>query len=242
MADFDADTLVRRLVAEHPQTRPVFERFGIDYCCHGGRSLKVAAAEGGVELAALLAVLRNALAAPAPQGESFRDWSAAPAGELAAYIEKRHHGFMHEQLPLLERLLGRVLSAHGPRHGQVLASLLAAYESMDSALTHHLFTEELVVFPLIREAEAWARGAGRVAPRESLPYHLEHLEGEHAAAGRELERLRAITSNYALPEDACESFRALYDGFQEMERDLHQHIHLENNVLFPKVRELLKPR
>ena len=233
---------LRKLVADYPQTRPVFERFGIDYCCHGTRTVEAAAVEDGVELAALLGALRSSLASPLPEGEDFRDWAGAPPSEVADHVERRHHAYMHEHLPRLERLMGRVLEAHGPRHGHMLAPLMTTYESMEAALNHHLYTEELVVFPLIREAQAWARGEGAVPPRESLAYHLQHLEEEHALAGRELERLREITSGYQLPEDACEAFRALYEGLQELEKDLHLHVHLENNVLFPKARDLQRTR
>jgi regulator of cell morphogenesis and NO signaling len=236
--EVDATASVRKLVADYPQTRPVFERLGIDYCCGGNRTLEAAAAAGGVALETLLAAVRGALETPAPADERFRDWSAAPPAEVADYIERRHHAFMHANLPRLERLLGKVLAAHAQRHGPMLTRLMECYDAMDAALAHHLYTEELVVFPMIREAQAWARGAGRVPPRESLVYHLQHLEEEHSAAGRELERLRQITADYRLPEDACESFCALYEGLQEMEDDLHQHVHLENNVLFPKVRAL----
>jgi regulator of cell morphogenesis and NO signaling len=242
MITLSETTLVRELVARAPQTRPVFESFGIDYCCGGGRPLAAAAAGRGLAVGTLLAALRQALLAPPPAGEDYRDWSEASAGELADYIEKRHHAFMHRQLPRLEELMARVSKAHGARHGRVLSALAGLGEAIDAALTHHLYTEELVIFPLIRQLAGGAPPERRAEAQESLGYHLEHLEQEHQAAGRELERMRAVTSNYALPEDACESWKALYDGLAAVEADLHQHIHLENNVLFPKVRELLKPR
>ncbi len=225
-------TVVGELIIRNPGMRPILERLGIDYCCGGRHTLKEAAAEKGVSLKEVLDGLDHALVKTSAAGRDYRDWSSASLPELIAHILNRHHTFMKEQLPRLAAILSRVLVAHGARHGEELRALQELYAAMDTALTHHLFTEEEVVFPLILKV---AGGAGRNANEvEALRPHIEHLEEEHRAAGRELQRMREVTSNYRLPEDACASFRALYEGLTAMEVDLHEHIHLENNILFPR--------
>lgn len=228
------DTVVRDLIAKHPGTRTLLERLGIDYCCGGQHTLREAAVGKGIDPKALLEGL-NAAMAESPPGESGpKDWSAAALSELMAHILKRHHAFMHEQLPRLEAILARVLVAHAARHGEALRAVQGTYGAMDTALTHHLITEEEVVFPLIGRVEAGS-GAGRNDGQPAfLRQHIEHLEEEHRTAGNELRRLRELTSGYRPPVDACASFRALYEGLEAMEADLHEHIHLENNILFPR--------
>ncbi|HOX05638.1 MAG TPA: iron-sulfur cluster repair di-iron protein [Planctomycetota bacterium] len=225
---------VRDLIVRHPGMRMLLERLGIDYCCGGQHTLKEAAAEKNLSLPDLLDGLDRAMAKPAPGRDAARDWRSAPLEDLAAHILKRHHTFMKAQLPRLEGLLIRVLAAHGERHGDELRTVQGTYESMDTALTHHLLTEEEVVFPLILEtAASAASGRGDEVVARLRP-HLEHLEAEHRQAGRELQKLRETTSGYRLPDDACPSFRALYEGLEAVEQDLHEHIHLENNILFPR--------
>jgi regulator of cell morphogenesis and NO signaling len=228
------DLAVRDLIVRHPGMRALLERLGIDYCCGGQHTLKEAAAEKGLSLPAVLDGLNRAMAEPARGHHPARDWSSAPLPELAAHILERHHTFMKEQLPRMEGLLTRVLAAHGERHGDELRAAQGIYEAMDIALTHHLLTEEDVVFPLILEAAGSAAAGREEEAVARLRPHLEHLEAEHRQAGRELQRLREATSGYRLPDDACPSFRELYEGLAAVEQDLHEHIHLENNILFPR--------
>jgi len=227
-------TTVRDLVVQYPQTRAVLERLGIDYCCGGGHELKEAAAEKGVALDALLSALKESLETSAD--ESSRDWSTASLTELADHIEARHHTFMWEQLPRLQELMTKVLKAHGPKHGEMLSRLQGVYRSLREEIEQHLMKEEQILFPGIRRIEAYAREGGEKPALHcgSIQNPIRQMQHEHEDAGAALTEMREITSDYALPGDACNTFAALYDGLKELEDDLHEHIHLENNILFPK--------
>ncbi len=240
MPTITEDTTVRDIVVRHPQTRGVLERCGVDYCCGGGQPLRAAAAEAGVPLAELLGQLRRAAEEPPPVGSQARDWSQATLTELLDHIEARHHTFMKEQLPRLDSLLARVLKAHGPRHGQMLGQLQTVFRGLKGEIELHLAKEEQVLFPYLRRLEAHGRGRG---PRPSLPCGSAHgpiqqMQAEHENAGEALAGMRELTADYTLPADACESFRALFEGLAAMGADLHEHIHLENNIAFPAALEL----
>ena len=236
MATITEDTLVRDIVVKHPQTRGVLEQCGVDYCCGGGQPLKGAAAEAGVELDALLARLHEAIETPPAGAPAEHGWSQATITELVNHIEARHHAFMKQQLPRLEGILARVLKAHGARHGAMLAELQKVYGGLKAELDLHLLKEEQVLFPYLRGLDAYAQGRG---PRPSLccasvQGPIAQMQAEHENAGEALARMRELTGGYVPPADACPSFHALYEGLAAMEADLHEHIHLENNIVFPR--------
>ena len=236
---------VRDILVAHPATRRTLERLGIDYCCGGHRSLREAAQEAGADveevLAALRAALRQAASAPAqPGARPEPDWQRMSVTDMANHIERKHHAFMKEALPRLEDLLGRVRRAHQERHGPMLGDLTQTFSGLRAEIEVHLVKEEQVLFPYLRRIEAYAQGRGERPPLQhvTVANPIAQMRWEHERAGAALARMRGLTEGYALPPDACESFRALYEGLQEMEDDLHQHIHLENNILFPRAIEL----
>ena len=223
------------VVTKYPNTRPLLEKLGIDYCCGGDRDLKSAAADKGVEIDRLLESLSQTLETGAPE-EGEKDWSIAPLTELADYIERRHHLFMKEQLLRLEALFETVLKAHSEHHGKMLSALRETFGSLRGEIEEHLMKEEQILFPNIRQIDAYVRGEGDkpVIHCGSVQDPIRQMESEHDNAGAALKRMRTLTSGYSLPDDACNTFGALYDGLQAMENDLHAHIHLENNILFPR--------
>ncbi len=229
-------TTVREAVAKNPQTRRVFERYGIDYCCGGLHDLETAALEKGVDSATLLAALVEAIDAPVSEDEREKDWSGSALTELADHIERRHHTFMKEQLPRLAGLMSTVLEAHGPRHGSMLSLVQDVYNSLKLEIEEHLMKEEQILFPFIRRIDKYAQEGGERPESDcgSVQNPIHQMEHEHDNVGRALARMRELTSDYSLPDDACNTFRALYEGLEALERDLHEHIHLENNILFPK--------
>ncbi len=237
----DGKTTVRDLVGRYPQTRPVFEKHGIDYCCGGGKCLADAASERGLKLPALVDALEEALQAVPGKAEAIdKDWYAAPLGELVSHIVKVHHGYMKTALPRLRSLVPTVLKAHGEHHGEVLRQVQDLFQALDTELSSHLMKEEQVLFPYIVAVEAHVQeGAPKPpAPFGSARNPIRQMEHEHESAGQALAKLREVTHDYALPADACPTFRAMYEELQRMEADLHQHIHLENNILFPRAIEL----
>jgi regulator of cell morphogenesis and NO signaling len=226
----DLNQTVGRLVAENPARARVFEGFDIDYCCGGKRSLRDACRSHRVDPDAVLLRLGEADAGPQP---SVRDWTAAPLGELCDYIVRTHHAFLRSELPRVGRLLLKVTKAHWERHPELLR-VLEEFEPFAYELSEHMNKEERVLFPLIRKA-----AAGQVRPRRSLVGVVGVLEFEHDETGRALAAMRQFTDGFRAPADACNSYRALLAGLAGIEADLHQHIHLENNVLFPRVEDFV---
>ena len=212
------------LVAERPARARVFERYGIDYCCHGRRSLGDASSEAGLDPVAVLAELE------AVADQSGADVDRLQPLALVDHILDTHHRYLHEELPLLVALAEKVRDVHGSRHPE-LPSVAALVAEIRDDLDPHLAKEEQVLFPAIRE---WADGQ-RAFPFGTLANPVRMMMTEHDRAGELLEELRALTAGYAPPPDGCASYRTLYRRLEELEADTHRHIHLENNVLFPAV-------
>ncbi len=226
------DIAVGAVVTEYPATVRMFEALGIDYCCGGQRTLKDAAQEAQMPVESLLAVLRTTIAQAQQVPAAERNWQAAPLSELLDHIITVHHAFMHRELPRIAQLMERVNRAHGAKHGDLLTPLAETFTALRTEIAAHLTDEEERAFPMIRRL-----AAGMVDTQ--VAQAVSALEHEHDVAGKALARLRAITHDYQVPTDACATYCALYDGLQALERDLHQHIHLENNILFPRTRQLL---
>lgn len=221
-------TVVGEFVVKHSDMRELLERLGIDYCCGGKHTLREAAEEKGVDLSKLLTELNHAMAKPSTDKKPSKDWSTSSLTELVDHIEARHHAFMKEQMPRLEAILAKVSRAHRASHGEMLEALSQVFAAFKEEIDAHLIKEESILFPAIRRIEAsHADGAMLECPVHQMQY-------EHDQAGHALKRMRELTGNYALPVDACPTFAALYDGLKAVEADLHEHIHLENNILFPR--------
>ena len=228
-------TFVADFVAEKPATARVFEQHHIDYCCNGQKTLEEACTEAGVSTDALLAELNET-----PIPAETRDWRSAPLAELADHIVKRHHTYLRSTLPSVSDKLGKVIEAHGDRHGALLGRLREIVVGLTAELTQHMMKEEMVLFPLVKNMEAAERNetAPPIAPGGSVNNPIRMMEDEHDNAGRALSRIRHLTESYEPPPDACNTFRALYQELEELESDLHCHIHLENNILFPRAAQL----
>jgi regulator of cell morphogenesis and NO signaling len=215
----------------------MFENHGIDYCCGGGQDLADAAKRCGVELPVLVAALGQSLQTTSPgTAPADKDWYAVPLKELVGHIIDVHHRYLHETLPRLRMLVQKVLNAHGMHHGDMLRQVQSLFGTLDLELSHHLMKEEQILFPYVVALESHARDGAEqpAACFGSVRSPIQQMEHEHENAGGLLVKLREVTGNYTLPQDACPTFAALYEGLQEMEADLHQHIHLENNILFPR--------
>lgn len=215
------------LVAANPAAAAVFDRYGLDYCCHGSVSLASACASAGIDAAAVVAEL-DALAEPTDAG-----WTALGPVELAAHIVESHHAYLHEELPLLDALAQKVNAVHGARHPE-LGRVVELVRALRAELEPHLAKEEQVLFPAIR---ALAAGPAEF-PFGPVANPIRMMEVEHDRCGELLVALRQVTDAYAVPADACASYRSLYARLAELESDTHRHIHKENHVLFPAARAL----
>jgi regulator of cell morphogenesis and NO signaling len=215
----------------------VFEKFGIDYCCGGKRPLADVCKEKGYDTAL---IQRELDAAMAYAGPAERDWTTASLSELIQHIVSTHHEYLRRELPAIETRLEKVYRVYNERYGPTLTGLPEVFAGLKNELDTHIIKEEMILFPAIARYEA-AVNAGQPLPSTpfgtvSNPIHM--MEDEHESAGRALVQIREITKNFEVPEYACVTFRALMSGLDELERDLHMHIHLENNVLFPRAEKL----
>ncbi len=220
------DMTVAELVKQNPARSRVFERFGIDYCCGGKKPLSLACRERGLDTAEVVGELEKLAAGP---GGSGGDWSAAGLEDLASHIVQTHHAFLRRELPRLEQLLVKVVRAHGHAHPS-LREVQSTFQRFAGEMREHMDKEERVLFPRIVAAER--KGAEPGGPWLEAPISV--MEAEHERAGADLARLRELTQNYQPPVDACPTYRALLEGLSAVERDTHEHVHKENNILFPR--------
>ena len=222
---------VREIVIENPAASRVFEAVGIDYCCGGNKALTDACERANVRTDYVLEQLERARNSGAPQ----KDWSFARASELIAYIVDQHHGYVRRETPRINALLDKVTARHGESHHEVLR-IEQLFREVADELGTHMAKEENVLFPFIERLE---REGGSVAsPFGSVSYPIARMIAEHDDAGALLAEIRGLANGFEPPADACPTFRALYSALQEFERDLHLHVHLENNVLFPAAEKL----
>ena len=218
------DQTVGQLVAERPSRARIFERFGIDYCCGGKKPLAQACGEKAADLQEVLACLTEAEESTPDQ----TDWTTATLTALADHIEQTHHAWLKTELPRLDKMTEKVASVHGGRHPE-LQQIRDVFVALKQEMDEHLAKEEQVFFPAIRRLEAeggsapaWFRGP------------ISVLTHEHDNAGQALARLRELSNGYKPPADACNTFRAMFDTLRQLEADMHQHVHKENNILFPR--------
>lgn len=223
------ETPVGQIVAAQPLLAKVFEKYGIDYCCGGKLPLATLAGKKGVDSHALIAELEAAMAvAPAPAV----DWKLESLEKLIAHIVETHHEFLREALPRLAYLSEKVARVHGDVHPELI-EFASIYEGFNAELTQHMAKEEQILFPAIIRLE---QGLERFPVNNPITV----MEAEHDSAGRDLDRMRELSNGFTPPEDACNSYRALYAGIAELELDLFEHIHKENNILFPRAIALLE--
>ncbi len=219
----------------------VFERLGIDYCCGGKRPLAEVCREKGLDAGAVQQELDTA--GKASEADA-RDWTTAPLRDLADHIVGTHHEYLKREFQPLADRLEKVYRVYNERYGSTLTGLPEVYAGLRSELEMHMFKEERILFPAIAAVEA-AAAAGAPPPRTPfgpLSNPIGMMEAEHDSAGQALAQIREITGNFAIPDYACVTYRALMSGLQELEHDLHLHIHLENNILFPRATELERSR
>lgn len=231
---YDVTKTVREFAVEVPQATRLFESLGIDYCCGGGKSLRDACVSANVSVdevvSKLVASVKQSAASPAS------DWANASLTDLADHIVSKHHVFVRQELPRLEQLLNKVAGKHGETHSELI-KIKRIFHGVNEELTSHLMKEEQILFPYIKELET-QRANNRRPMFGSVRNPIHMMEIEHDSAGDAFREMRQLSNNFTPPEDGCISYRTLYQALADFEADLHQHIHLENNVLFPRAIQL----
>ena len=190
--------------------------------------------EKGVSIGDLVDTIEKAQ--QPPDVSRLPDWSSAPLGQLIDHILSKHHAYLRSEFPRLSRMLAKVTEAHGGTHGESLFPVGKLYERGWRELEDHMWKEENVLFPLIRRMEEAHTASQENTPRVSVSDPIRVMEFEHRSAGNALNQMRRLTNEYET--DGCATYQALMEGLKALESDLHQHIHLENNILFPRAIEL----
>lgn len=228
------DKTVRELAVGNPASTRVFEKLGIDYCCGGNRSLRDACQSANLQLDQVLDSLEKADQATRVTQQD-RDWQAEPLVSLIGHIQSTHHKYTREEIVRLGPLFEKVCSVHGKNHSE-LFEVREIFQGLAQELNTHLMKEEMILFPYIVRAEAAARRNEPIAraPFGSVQNPVSMMEHEHDSAGNALRAMNEATDGYSAPADACVSYQTLYKALAAFEADLHQHIHLENNILFPR--------
>ena len=229
-----ADRTVREVALENPAATRVLERFGIDYCCGGNQLLEQACAKAGATGADVLDSL-EIHEETARAARQVHDWQSEPLSDLVAHIENTHHKYTREEIVRLSALLEKVCTVHGKNHPE-LYEIQSTFSGLVQELTTHMMKEEMVLFPyMVRLEEAVIQKEPVLpAPFGTVRNPVAMMEHEHDSAGNALRAMRKASKEFLTPADACVSYQALYKALEAFEADLHQHIHLENNILFPR--------
>jgi regulator of cell morphogenesis and NO signaling len=233
----DATKTVREFAIEIPNATRVFERLKIDYCCGGNQPLNAACANAGLKVDEVLGLLNEL--APSEDDSRLKSLESAALADLTNYIVEKHHMFTRNELERLTALLEKVCSVHGANHSE-LFRIQSHFQTLRAELEPHMLKEERILFPYIVRLEAALveNLPGPFAPFGTVRNPIAAMMREHDAAGAILKALRQLSGDFAVPEDGCFSYRTLYSALEELEADLHQHIHLENNILFPQSLEM----
>ncbi|WP_439880085.1 iron-sulfur cluster repair di-iron protein [Pontibacter sp. MBLB2868] len=229
---------VGEMVAKDYRKAQVFRKYGIDFCCGGKKTVKQVCHEKGIKQEELEQALSTADVAGKSREEAFDKWELA---FLADYIVNVHHKYVQEAIPVLYEFTTKIARVHGSQHPELL-EVAKHFANVASELEAHMPKEERVLFPYIKRLEEAQKNNVKLDSPAfgSIQNPINMMEMEHEQAGNELEAIRALTANYTLPADACATYTVTFKKLQEFEEDLFRHIHLENNILFPKALELEK--
>jgi regulator of cell morphogenesis and NO signaling len=234
--NFSGETKVKDIALSNPAARQVLEDAGLDYCCGGGKSLHEACLHADVSPEEILSRLRENAKDTGPND---LNWMTAPLGELTWHIREKHHRYVREAIPRTQALSDKVTAKHGKNHTE-LEDIGKLFAEVGREMIMHMQKEEQILFPYIDALERAVNAHGSVEPPffQTVRNPIHAMMKEHDAAGDLVRQIRVLSLDYTPPGDACTSFKALYEALREFEANLHQHVHLENNVLFPRAVEM----
>ncbi|ADU30431.1 iron-sulfur cluster repair di-iron protein [Evansella cellulosilytica] len=228
---FTRDTKVRDIVIRVPRSDELFKTHKIDFCCGGNRPIHEAIEEKGLDEASILTSLQSLYdQAVDMKALDEEDWTSAPYSILIDHVIHRHHRYLVEELPDLSFYVTKIFRVHGDSHPE-LAELHRLYHSLKTELEHHMVKEEQFVFPAIRQYDE----SNMETDRSAALSKIDELEAEHEEAGNLLKQMRQVTSDFTLPEGACTTYKMTFQRLEQLESDMFQHVHLENNIMFPRL-------
>lgn len=231
-----SDQTLATIVAQNHQTVPVLEKYHLDFCCKGKRTLSDACSEKGLSVEALLAELETATGSTIKNQLPFNEMDEQ---QLISYILIHHHFYVKQSMPTILSHVQKVATKHGSRYPYMI-NVLALFSSVMEEMTLHMQKEEMILFPRIKEVGQLYNSSHKTGLAEGyISGPVNVMEQEHEHAGEALYEIRQLTGNYTPPEDACTTFKVALAELKEFEEDLHKHVHLENNLLFPLAEKML---
>lgn len=232
----DAQKQIGQFVADDFRTAAVFSNYGIDFCCKGDRTVEEVCKKNNIIVEELLGKLLEIQISNNQQSIDYKSW---PLDLLAEYIEKKHHRYVEEKTPVLRQFLDKLCKVHGQRHPELL-EITALFIGCAKEMASHMKKEELILFPFIkRMVKAQMEGTKIESPQfTTVENPIALMKHDHELEGDRFRKIVELTNNYTPPADACNTYRVTFAMLDEFEKDLHLHIHLENNILFPKAIEL----
>src|SRR5690606_34028510 len=227
--------VVGEVVAKNYRTAKVFKDYQIDFCCNGNKTIADACAAKNIDSNKIIEELHRVQSSNNSDTIDYNSW---PIDLLADYVEKKHHRYVEEKIPEILPLLNKIVSVHGKRHPE-LEKIADLFQETAGELTMHMKKEELMLFPYIKNlVKAKENGAVPSSPFGTVANPIQQMMHEHDTEGERFRQIAELTDNYTPPSDACNTYRVTFHLLKEFEEDLHLHIHLENNILFPKAMQL----
>jgi regulator of cell morphogenesis and NO signaling len=236
--EINQDHIIGELVAQDYRTASVFKKHGIDFCCQGNRTIQSACEKKRISPNAVVNDLEQVLKGETEDAADYKSW---PIDLLADYIEKRHHRYVEDKILEIKPYLSKICRVHGERHPE-LFEILHHFNDCAGELVAHMKKEEFILFPFVRKmVRAKQEGLSISVPHfGTVENPVQMMMHEHAAEGDRFSKIESLSNSYTPPEDGCSTYRVTYALLKEFEQDLHLHIHLENNILFPKAIALEK--
>lgn len=229
---FNSNQKIGEIAAVHPKAADIFINYEIDFCCGGDRTLKTALKDQGINEQEIINKLNTSYEEFISKDYKGIDWTKAPMADLIDYIVQKHHIFLKEELPVVDSLIAKIFKVHYSDSGEILSKVRRLFSSLKLELEEHLIKEEEILFPAIKEYE---KNPSKELLEKAINV-MNETEDEHDKAGDILKEIRKITNRYELPETACRSYEITYEKLKGIEEDLYRHIHLENNILFERLK------
>jgi regulator of cell morphogenesis and NO signaling len=231
-----AEQSLASIVTTHHETVPVLEKYHLDFCCKGKRTLSQACIEKGLATEEIIKELEASLNSTDPTNIPVVQMNA---GQLIGHILLHHHFYVRQSMPTIEDHLMKVAAKHGSSF-PYMKNVLELFTQLKSEMNLHMQKEEMILFPRIKEVESFAKYAQQQGRDQSYIYNpVAVIESEHDAAGSVMDQIRQLTNDYTAPAEACTTFKVVMDELRTFEEDLHQHVHLENNLLFPMAKKMM---